>query len=98
MRALCYTQVLLRLVREEGIAAQAFLEALVAMPLTLHGLEVVNRLTSGMRLPSQHVAAYISGCIASCERTQASFLHPCSTGTQYDKTAEWRATRVCCSF
>jgi hypothetical protein len=74
--AIVAAQVLLRLVQGGGAAAEAFLAALVAMPLTLHGLEVVNRLTSATRLPPQHVAAYISGCIASCERAQAC-MHAC---------------------
>jgi hypothetical protein len=59
---------LLRLLKSK--AAADFLAVLVGMDLTLHSLEVVNRLTSSAELPQEFVHDYIASCIASCERAQ----------------------------
>ncbi|CAL8463220.1 g2754 [Coccomyxa elongata] len=64
-------EVLLRLLKAQ--AAADHLAVLVGMDLSLHSLEVVNRLTTAAQLPQEFVHDYIVGCIASCERAQDNF-------------------------
>ena len=45
----------------------AWLGALVGAELSLHSMEVVNRLTLEKALPAQAVHLYIYNCIQSCE-------------------------------
>lgn len=67
-------QVLLRLLKAK--AAADHLAVLVGMDLSLHSLEVVNRLTTAAQLPQEFVHDYIVGCIASCERAQVRSPEP----------------------
>ncbi len=62
-------QVLLRLLKAKAAAAD-YLAVMVGMDLSLHSLEVVNRLATSAELPQEFVQDYIAGCIASCERAQ----------------------------
>ena len=68
----CGRQALLQLVRAG--AGDAHLAALAGMPLSLHSMEVVNRLTAAAELPPALVQAYISHCIASCQAAQVRQL------------------------
>lgn len=61
-------QVLLRVI-ELG-QGPAFLPALVSMEMSLHSMEVINRLSTAVELPSEFVHAYISNCIQSCQAAQ----------------------------
>ncbi len=62
-------QALLQLVC--GGRGDAHLAALVGMPLSLHSMEVFNRLTVAAHLAPALVHRYISNCIASCQAAQA---------------------------
>ncbi|EIE21326.1 hypothetical protein COCSUDRAFT_56548 [Coccomyxa subellipsoidea C-169] len=66
-------EVLLRLLKSKAAAAD-YLAVMVGMDLSLHSLEVVNRLATSAELPQEFVQDYIAGCIASCERAQDNFV------------------------
>ena len=65
-------QVLLRVTKQRK--AREWLTQLVAMHMSLHSMEVVNRLTSATQLPPGFLQPYISNCIASCQRAAVSHL------------------------
>ncbi len=59
-------QVLLKCVKLR--VADGYLATLASMELSLHSLEVVNRLVAAVQLAPDFLLEYITNCIACCER------------------------------
>ncbi|KAJ3162504.1 hypothetical protein HDU88_006663 [Geranomyces variabilis] len=68
------TALLLRLIATQTEDANVYLSVLVSINMSLHSLEVVNRLAGQTQLPDDFLRLYVVHCIETCDRSRDRYI------------------------